>query len=107
MAAAVKAGLHPASGLKKPPTPAMSTQPPSNPSATAFPHSPLTRRQFIRQAGRLATGVAFVAGSQGLGSPKGLGAEKKPLKIAAVLSEFSYRNHAHVFVDNFLEPYLT
>ena len=47
-----------------------------------------------------------MAGSQGLVSPKAFGAEKRPLKIAAVLTEFTYRSHAHVLLENFLEPYL-
>jgi hypothetical protein len=33
-------------------------------------------------------------------------APKEPPKVAAVFTEFTYRMHAHVFLENFLEPYL-
>src|SRR5688572_8593425 len=29
-----------------------------------------------------------------------------PPKVAAVFTEFTYRSHAHVILENFLEPYL-
>src|SRR5207237_7312974 len=61
---------------------------------------------FIRQAGRFATGAALAAGRDTLFVPLAFGAEKKRLKIAAVLTEFTYRSHAHVLLENFLQPYL-
>jgi hypothetical protein len=30
----------------------------------------------------------------------------EPLKVAAIFTEFTYRSHAHVILENFLEPYL-
>lgn len=52
-----------------------------------------TRRQFL---GTLALpGLHAVAA-----------AEPKRLKVAAVITEFTYRSHAHVILENFLEPYL-
>jgi len=39
-------------------------------------------------------------------TPMALGAAKGRLKVAAVLTEFTYRSHAHVLLENFLEPYL-
>jgi hypothetical protein len=32
--------------------------------------------------------------------------EPKRLRVAAVFTEFTYRSHAHVILENFLEPYL-
>ena len=34
------------------------------------------------------------------------GAAKVRLKVAAVLTAYTYRSHAHVLLENFLEPYL-
>src|SRR5690349_11156726 len=66
----------------------------------------LTRRQFIGRAGRFATGVTLAAISDVSMAPMAFGAGKSPLKVAAVLTEFTYRSHAHVLLENFLEPYL-
>ena len=30
----------------------------------------------------------------------------RKLRVAAVVTEFTYRSHAHVILENFLEPYL-
>jgi len=65
--------------------------------------SSLTRRRFIGGIGRLAAGSAIGSAVE----PSWvLGAESTRLKIAAVLTEFTYRSHAHVLLENFLEPYL-
>ena len=66
----------------------------------------VSRRRFLGQAGRFASGVAFAAGSNFSLAPMAFGAEKPRLKVAAVLTEFTYRSHAHVLLENFLEPYL-
>ncbi|PYK58833.1 MAG: hypothetical protein DME21_14855, partial [Verrucomicrobia bacterium] len=84
----------------------MSIERPANDPPASFPQPALTRRGFIRQVGRFATGVALAAGRDTLFVPLAFGAEKKRLKIAAVLTEFTYRSHAHVLLENFLEPYL-
>src|SRR2546428_13340346 len=60
----------------------------------------------MRQAGKFAMGTALAANTPGLLAPLAFGGEKKRLKIAAVLTEFTYRSHAHVLLENFLEPYL-
>src|SRR5437764_3073536 len=53
--------------------------------------------------GRLAAGSAIASAVE----PSWvLGAQSTRLKIAAVLTEFTYRSHAHVLLENFLEPYL-
>jgi hypothetical protein len=66
----------------------------------------LGRRQFIRRVGRFTTGIALAAAANPVTCPMAFGADKKRLKIAAVLTEFTYRSHAHVLLENFLEPYL-
>ena len=64
-----------------------------------------SRRQFLRQA-------ALLAGSACCGSRTILQADEpadsKPArpKVAAIVTEFTYRSHAHVILENFLEPYL-
>src|SRR5437764_5492125 len=53
--------------------------------------------------GRLAAGSAIASAVE----PSWvLGAQSTRLKIAAVVTEFTYRSHAHVLLENFLEPYL-
>jgi hypothetical protein len=39
-------------------------------------------------------------------APMAFGAAKVRLQVAAVLTAFTYRSHAHVLLENFLEPYL-
>jgi len=79
---------------------------PANELATSLPNSALTRRRFIARAARVAAGITVAARSAPLLVPPAFGAEKKRLKVAAVLTEFIYRSHAHVLLENFLEPYL-
>ena len=54
----------------------------------------------------MATGAAFIGGNDVPFLSRAFGAEKKRLKVAVVLTEFTYRSHAHVLLENFLEPYL-
>ena len=57
---------------------------------------PATRREFLTAAGALAlSGVPLPAAEP----------PKRP-KVAAVFTEFTYRSHAHVILENFLEPYV-
>jgi hypothetical protein len=58
---------------------------------------PATRRQFLGTAG------AALALS---GAPLPAAEPQKRPKVAAVFTEFTYRSHAHVILENFLEPYL-
>src|SRR6187455_3330139 len=60
--------------------------------------SPTTRRQFLGTAGSAALAVAAL--------PVLATEPKKRPKVAAVFTEFTYRSHAHVILENFLEPYL-
>src|SRR5947208_11846602 len=66
----------------------------------------LTRRRFIGRAGRFATGITLAAVSDVSMAPMAFGAAKGRLKVAAVLTAFTYRSHAHVLLENFLESYL-
>ncbi|MDB5310184.1 MAG: hypothetical protein JWO38_4386 [Gemmataceae bacterium] len=59
--------------------------------------SPATRRQFLGTAG---AALALSGMSLPAGEPT-----KRP-RVAAVFTEFTYRSHAHVILENFLEPYL-
>jgi hypothetical protein len=61
-----------------------------------LPHS-LSRRAYLQ-------GMAgFVAGP--LLSGRAFADDKKPIRVAAVITEMTYRSHAHVILENFLEPY--
>src|SRR5947209_1519631 len=55
------------------------------------------RRAFLRRA---AAGTAAVL------TPTVAAAPAEMPKVAAVFTEFTHRSHAHVFLENFLEPYL-
>jgi hypothetical protein len=61
--------------------------------------SELDRREFL---GCLGLGLATAAFPY---SPAPA-ADDAPIKVAAVVTEFTYRSHAHVILENFLEPYL-
>ncbi len=66
-------------------------------------HSHSNRREFLV---RVAGGTAG-ATLAGLGGLRVLAAESdRPLKVAAVMTEFTHRSHAHVILENFLTPYL-
>lgn len=60
----------------------------------------LSRREWLK----VSTG-ALAAGLMSGVHPAGAALTKRP-RIAAVLTEFTYRSHAHVILENFLEPYL-
>jgi hypothetical protein len=55
----------------------------------------------------LSAGLAIAAAS--FASPISWAADppsSRRLKVAAIFMEFTYRSHAHVILENFLEPYL-
>src|SRR5437867_2653856 len=64
--------------------------------------SKVTRREFLRRTGRSAAG--WVAASTWPMSAAAAGSRR--LKVAAVITEFTYRSHAHVILENFTKPYL-
>lgn len=63
--------------------------------------SRFSRRHFLAGA---CGAAAAVAG--GLRRASGKDDATPRLKVAAVFTEFTYRSHAHVILENFLEPYL-
>lgn len=66
-----------------------------------------SRREALRRAGSLAAGAALAPLVWSAPKPRPLPAETgdRP-RIAAVITEFTYRSHAHVILENFLKPYL-
>jgi hypothetical protein len=56
----------------------------------------ISRRGFLR-----STGAAVAAGTLG----RAFAADKFRPKVAAVVTEFTYRSHAHCILENFLQPY--
>jgi hypothetical protein len=84
----------------------MSTKLPASHPTKSSQHPALTRRRFIARVGRLASGLTLAAGTGVSMAPLAFGTAKDRLKVAAVLTEFTYRSHAHVLLENFLEPYL-
>lgn len=56
------------------------------------------RRDFLRISAGAAL-APWVVGSRA-------GDHREPFRVAAVMTEFTYRSHAHVILENFLEPYL-
>ena len=60
------------------------------------------RREFIQRSGKFAGGLLL---GSALPAPA-LAAGNKRLKVGAVITAFTYRSHAHVILENFLEPYL-
>jgi hypothetical protein len=66
----------------------------------------LSRRHFLQNTSRTLAGVALTASSLTFPGLQALAAGRKRLRIAVVTTEYSYRSHAHVLLENFLEPYL-
>ena len=69
---------------------------------------PFDRRDFLKRASQLtATAVASAALPRcAFASDDAPGRSGQRLKVAAILTEFTYRSHAHVILENFLTPYL-
>lgn len=57
---------------------------------------PLSRRSFLGAIGAGLAAPGTVANAM----------SGRKLKVAAVVTEFTYRSHAHVILENFVEPYL-
>jgi hypothetical protein len=83
----------------------MSTKLPASHPTRSGRFQAFPRRQFIGRIGRLTSGLTLAAGTGVSMTPLAFGAAKARLKVAAVLTEFTYRSHAHVLLENFLEPY--
>jgi hypothetical protein len=68
--------------------------------------TPYSRRQFLHHAGTFGAALA-VAPFTGTRGDKAFSADPaaRP-KVAAVATEITFRSHAHVILENFVEPYL-
>src|SRR6266576_5094552 len=60
------------------------------------------RREFLQRSGQFVGGLMLSS----LLPPSALAAGGKRLKVAAVITAFTYRSHAHVILANFVAPYL-
>ncbi len=60
------------------------------------------RREFLQRSGQFVGGLMLTS----LLPPSALAAGGKRLKVAAVITAFTYRSHAHVILENFVAPYL-
>lgn len=60
--------------------------------------NPIDRRGFLRVVGGAAACAWFAPGQWGL-------AEGRRPRVAALLTSFTFRSHAHVVLENFLEEY--
>ena len=61
-----------------------------------------SRREFLATTGSgVLLGPAIVRGAGIFGRPR-----RDRIRVAAILTEFTYRSHAHVILENFLGPYL-
>lgn len=67
----------------------------------------LTRREALAAIGAMAAAGGFPGraanSAPATATPR---AGREPRKVAALLTEFRYRLHSHVILENFLEPYL-
>lgn len=61
------------------------------------------RRDFLSRAGGIAASLAVAGWPQ---SARAADDKAKRPKVAVVFTEFTHRSHAHVLVENFLNPYL-
>src|SRR6266852_7634190 len=66
-------------------------------------HLMRNRREFLwHGSGCLASAAALSR----WGEPRVAALPAARPKVAAIYTEFTYRSHAHVILENFLEPYL-
>ncbi len=66
----------------------------------------VSRRAFLETTSRAFTNVTLASAILGSTNLTASAATRKRLRVAAVVTEYSYRSHAHVILENFLEPYL-
>src|SRR5216684_4791631 len=60
------------------------------------------RREFLQRSGQFVGGLMLTSALPA----SALAATGKRLKVAAVITAFTYRSHAHVILENFVAPYL-
>src|SRR5215471_4395221 len=66
-----------------------------------FSQRKIGRREFLQRSGQLAGLMLAPAFPASTGAATG-----QRLKVAAVITAFTYRSHAHVILENFVTPYL-
>ena len=66
----------------------------------------ISRRGFLRGGGCAVAGAALLAPTLQWTESSAQAATPRRLRVAAITSECSYRSHAHVILENFLDPYL-
>ena len=64
--------------------------------------SKIGRREFLHRSGQFAGGLLLASALPA----SAFAAGGKRLKVAAVITAFTYRSHAHVILENFVAPYL-
>src|SRR5882724_7885980 len=60
------------------------------------------RREFLQRSSQFAGGLMLTSALPA----SAFAAGGKRLKVAAVITAFTYRSHAHVILENFVAPYL-
>ncbi|MBI3850991.1 MAG: hypothetical protein HY298_12050 [Verrucomicrobia bacterium] len=60
------------------------------------------RREFLKRGSQFAGGFMLASAMPA----SAFAATGKRVKVAAVITAFTYRSHAHVILENFVEPYL-
>lgn len=65
-----------------------------------------SRRQFLRSTGAVGATLAVAPVGDLLGRHAFSAEAPARPKVAAVVTEITYRSHAHVILENFVEPYL-
>lgn len=68
-------------------------------------HDKLNRREWLVRTG-LAAGAVVGSSLLPRATLRAANVPAKKVRVAAVFTEFSYRSHAHVILENFLKPYL-
>jgi len=63
----------------------------------------ITRREFVARAVVVGVGASLAGSLEAAPAAQVAG---KRLKVAALVTAFHHRSHAHVILENFLEPYL-
>ncbi len=72
-------------------------------TAVMYEPAPSNRREFLVRLAGGTCGATLLA----ISGRNAWGADNhQPLKVAAVMTAFHHRSHAHVILENFLEPYL-
>src|ERR1041385_6154492 len=62
----------------------------------------ISRRQFLQRTSQSLGGLLITSAL----TSAGFAAERKRLKVAAIITAFTYRSHAQVILENFVHPYL-